>query len=42
MHSTPRIPSVEVEAEEDEVEEEEADGLDQKIEPVTIMNTQRI
>ena len=42
MHSTPRLPSTEVEAEEDEVEEEEADGLDQKIEPVTIMNTQRI
>ena len=36
-----RIPSTEVEEEEDEVEEEEADGLDQKIEPVTIMNTQR-
>ena len=42
MLSTPRLPSTEVEAEEDEVEEEEADGLDQKIEPVTIMNTQRI
>ena len=43
MHSTPRLPSTEVEAEEDEVEEEEADGLDlQKTEPVTIMNTQSI
>ena len=28
MHLAPRIPSTEVEAEEDEVEEEEADGLD--------------
>ena len=37
MLSAPRLPSIEVEA-----EEEEADGLDQKIEPVTIMNTQRI
>ena len=43
MHSALRLPSIEVEVEEDEVEEEEADGLDlQKIEPVTIMNTQRI
>ena len=42
MHSTPRLPSTEVEAEEDEVEDEKVDGLDQKIEPVTIMNTQRI
>ena len=43
MHSAPRIPSTKVEAEEDEVEEEEADGLDlQKIEPITIMNTQII
>ena len=43
MHSTPRLPSTEVEVEEDEVEEEEADGLDlQKTEPVTIMNTQSI
>ena len=42
MHSALRLPSTEVEAEEDEVEEEEADGIDQKIEPVTIMNTQRI
>jgi len=43
MHSTPRLPSTEVEVEEDEVEEEEADGIDlQKIEPVTIMNTQSI
>ena len=38
MHSTLRLPSIEVEAEEDE-----ADGLDlQKIEPVTIMNNQSI
>ena len=43
MHPALRLPSTEVEAEEDEVEEEEADGLDlQKIELVTIMNTQRI
>ena len=42
MHSAPRLPSTEVEAEEDEVEEEEADGLDLRIEPVTIMNSQRI
>lgn len=43
MHSALRLPSTEVEVEEDEVEEEEVDGLDlQKIEPVTIMNTQRI
>ena len=43
MHSTPRLPSTEVEVEEDEVEEEEADGIDlQKTEPVTIMNTQSI
>ena len=42
MLSAPRLPSTEVEAEEDEVEDEEVDGLDQKIEPVTIMNTQRI
>ena len=43
MHSAPRLPSTEVEAEEDEVEEEEADGLDlQKTEPVTIMNSQSI
>ena len=43
MHLAPRLPSIEVEAEEDEVEEEEADGLDlQKIELVTIMNTQSI
>ena len=41
MLSTLRLPSTEVEAEEDEVEEEEADGLDlQKTEP--IMNTQSI
>ena len=43
MHSAPRIPSTEVEAKEDEVEEEEVDGIDlQKIEPFTVMNTQRI
>ena len=43
MHSAPRIPSTEVEAKEDEVEEEEADGIDlQKIEPFTVMNTQSI
>ena len=43
MHSVLRLPSTEVEAEEDEVEEEEADGLDlQKIEPITIMNNQSI
>ena len=41
MHSAPRLPSTEVEVEEDEVEEEEANGLDlQKIE--LIMNTQSI
>ena len=41
MRSVPRLPSTEVKAEEDEVEEEEADGLDlQKTEP--IMNTQSI
>ena len=43
MHSAPRLSSTEVEAEEDEVEEEEADGLDlQKIESVIIMNTSSI
>ena len=43
MLSVPNIPSIEVEVEEDEVEEEEANGLDlQKIEPVTIMNNQSI
>ena len=43
MLSTPKIPSTKVEVEEDKVEEEEADGLDlQKIELVTIMNTQSI
>ena len=43
MHSAPRLPPTEVEAEEDEIEEEEADGLDiQKTEPVTIMNTHSI
>ena len=41
MLSTPKLPSTKVEAKEDEVEEEEADGLDlQKTEP--IMNTQSI
>ena len=39
MHSALRLPSIE----EDEVEEEEADGLNlQKPEPITIMNTQSI
>ena len=43
MLSAHRLPSTEVEAEEDEVEEEEADGLDlQKIESVIIMNTSSI
>ena len=43
MFSTPKLPSTEVEEEEDEVEEEEADGLDiQKTEPVIVMNTQSI
>ena len=43
MHSTLRLPSTEVKEEQDEVEEEEADGLDlQKTEPITIMNTQSI
>ena len=43
MHLAPRLPSIEVKAEEDEVEEEKADGLDlQKTEPITIMNTQSI
>ena len=41
MHLAPMLPLTEVEAEEDEVEEEEADGLDlQKTE--LIMNTQSI
>ena len=41
MRSTPGLPSTEVEVEEDEVEEEEADGLDlPKTEP--IMNNQSI
>ena len=41
MHSAPRLPLTEVEAEEDEVEEEEADGLDiQKTE--LSMDTQSI
>ena len=43
MHSAPRIPSTEVEVEEDKVEEEEAEGLElRKIERVTVMNTQSI
>ena len=43
MYLAPRIPSTEVEAEEDEVEEEEAEGLQlQKIEPVTDMSTRSI
>ena len=43
MNSAPKLPSTEVEAREDEVEEEQADGLDlQKTELVTIMNTQSI
>ena len=41
MHSGLRLPSTEVEAKEDKVEEEEADGLNlKKIEP--IMNTHSI
>ena len=43
MISSTKLPLTEVEAEEDEVEEEEADGLDlQKTELVTVMNTQSI
>ena len=43
MHSTPRLPSTEVKGEQDDVEEEDTDGLDlQKTEPVTIMNNQSI
>ena len=43
MLSTPKIPSTEVEEEEDEVEEEEANGIDlQMTEPFTVMNTQSI
>ena len=43
MLSALKLPSTEVEVEEDEVEEEEAEGLQlQKIEPVTVMNTQSI
>ena len=43
MLSTLKLPSTEVEAEEDEVEEEEAEGVQlQKTEPVTVMNTQSI
>ena len=43
MLSALKLSSTEVKVEEDEVEEEEADGLDlQKTEPVTIMNTQSI
>ena len=35
-----KLPSIEFEAEEDKVEEEEAEGLQlQKTEPVTVMNT---
>ena len=41
MLSALKLPSIEARVEEDEVEEEEVDGLDlQKIEPVTIMNNQ--
>ena len=41
MLSASKLPSTEVEVEEDEVEEEEVDGLDlQKIGPFTIMNNQ--
>ena len=43
MLSAPNLPSTEFEAEEDEVEEEEADGLQiQKTKLVTVMNTQSI
>ena len=43
MHLALKLPSTEDEAEEDEVEVEEADGLYlQKTEPVTIMNTHNI
>ena len=43
MPSTPKLPSTEVEAEEDEVDEEEADGIQlQTTKPITIMNTQII
>ena len=43
MHSTPRIPSTEVEAEEDEVKEEEVEGLQlHKTEPIITMNTRSI
>ena len=43
MHSTPRIPSIEVEAKGDEVEEEEVEDLQlQKTELVIVMNTRSI
>ena len=43
MLSALKLPSTKVKVEEDEVEEEEAEGLQlQKIEPVTIKNTQII
>ena len=43
MDSSPKIPSIEVEAKEDKVEEEEAEGLQlQKTDLVTVMNTQSI
>ena len=43
MHLAPKLLSTEVEEKEDEVEEEEVDGLNlQKTEPVIIINTQRI
>ena len=43
MHSTPRIPSTQVKAEEDKLEEDEAEGIQlQKTELVTVNNTQII
>ena len=43
MHSAPRLPSTKVEAEEDEVEEEEAEGLQlRSTEPIIVNNTQII
>ena len=43
MLSAPKLPSTEVEEEEDEVQEEEVEGLQlQRTKPVTIMNTQVI
>ena len=43
MHSAPRLPSTEVKAEEDEVEEEEAESLQlQRTKPVIVMNTRII